>query len=582
MLSHPSRISLALRRPAPWGALLLVALLAPASTSAQEVAEVAIGQPLLYHVERDAQRLEMTVNTSRILTTQEPIPQAQVNNPELLELTPLSTNQVQVHAKKAGVTQINIWDENDRIRTIDVIVFGDAKELTMILETTFPRASLKVLPLASSAIVSGYVDRPDDVGRIIMIAEDFYPKVINNITVGGVQQVVLHVQVMEVSRTRLRALGVDWASFNGDDFLISSVSGLIAAVSGGAVTSSGGETFSVGFVSGQDSFFGFLEWLRQNNLLKVLAEPKLVTVSGRPAFFNVGGEFPILVPQSLGTVSIEYKKFGTQVDFVPIVLGNGAIRLEVRPRVSEIDNTRSVTINSVTVPGLRVREIDTGAEMRAGQTLAIAGLVQTRVESESKGIPWISELPYVGVPFRRVQEAANEIELLILITPQIVEAMDPGEVPPCGPGTMTDSPCDGELFLKGYIEVPRCCPDDGHVHLGPGGEYPAEEGQILHSPDAEEVPPPEASPSDGAATSGRGRVMLRGRPTRLPRTEQTGQTTRRADEQVEARPARRQRAPTTTSNPDNPSQATTPRRSRPAERGQGQPGFIGDTGYDVE
>jgi pilus assembly protein CpaC len=423
------------------------------------------------------------------------------------------------------------------------------------------------------------VDRPDDVGRIMMIAEDFYPKVINNITVGGVQQVVLHVQVMEVSRTRLRAMGVDWASFNGDDFVISSVSGLISAVTGNAITSSGGETFSVGFVSGDTSFFGFLEWLRQNNLLKVLAEPKLVTVSGRPAFFNVGGEFPILVPQSLGTVSIEYKKFGTQVDFVPIVLGNGAIRLEVRPRVSEIDNTRSVTINNVTVPGLRVREIDTGAEMRAGQTLAIAGLVQTRVESETKGIPWISELPYVGVPFRRVQEAANEIELLILITPQLIEAMDPGEVPPCGPGMMTDSPDDCELFLKGYLEVPRCCPDGGQGPFGSASGYPHQDGRLLLPPGAEEVPPPEAVPAEDSD-----RVMLRGRPTRLPRPDQAGSSGPRTEDPPSAarQTTRRRREATPSSSPDNRSQATSPRRSRPAERSQGQPGFIGDTGYDVE
>ena len=118
-----------------------------------------------------------------------------------------------------------------------------------------------------------------------------------------------------------------------------------------------------GLVNGNNAFFGFLEALRREDVLKILSDPTLVAVSGRPAFFNSGGEFPILVPQSLGTVSIEYKKFGTQIDFVPIVLGNGNLRLEVRPRISEIDPTRSITINGTTVPGLRVRETDTGVEM---------------------------------------------------------------------------------------------------------------------------------------------------------------------------------------------------------------------------
>ena len=209
----------------------------------------------------------------------------------------------------------------------------------MLLQTEFPQASLRVRPLATSVVLSGRVDRSDEVSRIVTMAEDYYPKVINNITVGGVQQVMLHVQVMEVSRTKLRSLGFDWAYFNGDDYVIQSVSGLIAQAAAGAgtATGTGGDTIEFGVVNGDNAFFGFLDALRDNSLAKVLAEPTLVTVSGRAASFNSGGEFPILVPQSLGTIAIEYKDFGTRVDFVPIVLGNGNIRLEVRPQVSELD-----------------------------------------------------------------------------------------------------------------------------------------------------------------------------------------------------------------------------------------------------
>ena len=116
-------------------------------------------------------------------------------------------------------------------------------------------------------------------------------------------------------------------------------------------------------------------------------------------------------------------------------------------------------VNSFTVPGLRTRKVDTGVEMQAGQTLALAGLLQERVEMENKGIPWISDVPFVGAAFRRVREEINEIELLILVTPEIVDAMDPHQVPPCGPGQGTTSPDDIELYGKGYHEVPRCCAD---------------------------------------------------------------------------------------------------------------------------
>ncbi len=415
---------------------------------------------LIRKIENSSERLEMIVNTSRILTLEKKIPQAQVNNPDLLELTALSPNQIQLHAKKAGVTQVNLWDENQQIYTIDVVVFGNAEELTLILRTQFPKASIRVVPISNGVLLNGYVDKPEDVNRIFEIAQEFYPKVISNITVGGVQQVLLHVKVMEVSRTKLRDLGFDWAQVINAHTLLSSASGLLTGLEGvgGGVTptpiTTGQPTFMFRVVDGNSAFFGVLEALREDNLMKILAEPTLVTVSGRPAFFNVGGEFPILVPESLGTVSIEYKKFGTQVDFVPIVLGGARLRLEVKPRVSEIDNTRSVTVQSIHVPGLRVREVDTGVEMVAGQTLAIAGLVQTRVEAHRRGIPGMMELPYIGALFRKVEETNNEVELLILVTPELVEALNSNEVPMDGPGMNSQRPTDWQLYMRGKIEVP--------------------------------------------------------------------------------------------------------------------------------
>jgi pilus assembly protein CpaC len=327
-------------------------------------------------------------------------------------------------------------------------------------------------PLASSVVLSGRVDRPEDVSRIVRMAEDYYPKVINNIMVGGVQQVLLHVKVMEVSRTKLRALGFDWANFGNTDFVVQSVSGTLGSFTqAGTATGTGGETITFGLIGPNNSFFGFLEALRENNLAKILAEPALVTVSGRPASFNAGGEFPILVPQSLGTIGIEYKEFGTRVDFVPIVLGNGSIRLEVRPQVSELDNANGVTVNGNRIPGLRTRWVDTAVEMRAGQTLALAGLIQTRIESQNRGIPWLADLPWAGAAFRRVEEQQNEIELVVTVRPELVDALDPHEVPGCLPGDQTTVPTDVELYFRGYIEVPNCCPDGSCGSCQTGAEY---------------------------------------------------------------------------------------------------------------
>lgn len=431
-------------------------------------------QPVHFKVSGPVERLEMIVNTSRILTTEHKVPQLLVENQGVVRAQPISPNQVQLSALKAGFTTLTVWDENQGEHTIDVLVYGDARELENLLMTEFPDATLRVRPLASSVVISGYVPRAEMVSRIVRMAEDYYPSVINNITIGGVQQILLHVKLMEVSRTKLRQLGFDWANFNGDDAIVQSVSGLISAYStaGGTVTSSGGDSVAFGIVNNANSFFGFIDALRQYNLVKVLAEPTLVTISGRPASFSSGGQFPIPVPQALGVTTIEFRQFGTRVDFVPIVLGNGRVRLEVRPSVSELDYSRGVTLNGTTVPGIRERWVDTGVEMKAGQTLALAGLIQTQVESQNVGLPWLADLPGVGAAFRRVREQNNEIELLILVTPEFVDALDASEVPPCGPGQLTGSPDDVELYYRGYLETPKCCPD-GRCSSCEGGVGPA-------------------------------------------------------------------------------------------------------------
>ncbi len=464
------------------------------------------GNEVEFKVSKASQRLEMVVNTSRILALDKEVPRAMVNNPSIVRVVPLSPNKVQLSATKPGVTQVNLWDEDGTLYTVNLIIIGDAQELEMLLKTEFPQASLRVRPLATSVVLSGRVDRSEDVNRIVRMAEDYYPKVINNVSVGGVQQVLLHVKVMEVSRTKLRAMGFDWANFGRTDYFIQSVSGLIGELNraAGSALPGGNTTFEFALVGRDNAFFGFLEALQDNNLAKVLAEPKLVTVSGRPASFNSGGEFPILVPQSLGTIGVEYKQFGTRVDFVPIVLGNGAIRLEVRPQVSELDNANGVSLNGNRIPGLRTRWADTAVEMRAGQTLALAGLIQTRIESQKRGWPVLMDIPWAGAAFRRVEEAQNEIELVVTVRPELVAAMDPHEVPACLPGEQTTSPNDAELYGRGYLEVPRCCPDGSCPSCQNGG-VPGGEAILPGEP----VPASDAVPSPELNQSGSIRPLSR-------------------------------------------------------------------------
>jgi pilus assembly protein CpaC len=453
------------------------------------------------------------------------------------------------------------------------------------------------------------------------LAEDYAPKVINNINVGGVQQILLKVKVMEISRTKLRQMATDfvWLDSNGS-FFATGVSRLLQQTSNGTggfqtVVDTAGKAAEFGIVGDNGAFFGFIDWLQQNQIAKILSEPNIVAVSGRPAQFIVGGEIPIVVPQSLGTASIEYKPFGTQIDFLPIVLGNGNIRLEVRPRVSELDPSNSVIVQDFVIPALTVRHVDTAVEMKAGQTFALAGLVQERTESLKRGLPYVSDWPIVGLPFRRVQEEVNEIELLIVVTPEFVDPIDACEAPHGGPGTYTTSPNNCDLYCGGKMEVPNECNpirglnscgqvdcnggmscETGNCHgesmpmITDGVEMPGGIGYDESSAPTmeEEMPPaesdsgpadlqlPEAAPApqEGAAPSDGVRYLPAGSDygggnTTLPPREGTAPS-----------PYSPPRTPVfmrNASRPHNPHPAATPPQVRTAENG-----LIGPIGYDVQ
>jgi pilus assembly protein CpaC len=520
----------------------------------------------------------MTVNSSRILSMDTPIPKAQVANPELLDFTVLSENQVQIHAKKAGITTVNLWDDKENIHTVDVIISGDIRELDRLLRLQFPTASVKLYPTsASTLILSGYVDRADYVNRIVRIAEDYFPKVLNNMIVGGSQQVLLHVKVMEISRTNLKALGFDWMNFSaGGDFVGSTVSGLLTKANpttsvfrtGAAMTTSGAETLQFGIVNDPAGFVGFLDALKQEDLLKVLAEPNLVTVSGRPASYLVGGQMPYPQPTGFGNIAINFRDFGTQIDFVPIVLGNGGVRLEVRPRVSEIDPTLSITVAGTSVPGFRMREVDTGVELKFGQTLAIAGLLQQRTTMVKRGIPYLMDVPYLGAAFSRKENKINEVELLILVRPELVDGLDPDQVPPCGPGMTTMSPDDCGLFWKGYMEVPIKMPPGGPAAVPPYGPSFGPEGAA-----PEQVFPSEQGPSVEEVPSAR-----RTQPARAGGVVASDAS---QPARVSAVSARRTAPASAGTNSYNPSTSQTPKPPAQPKSQSGQPGFIGPRGYDV-
>jgi len=519
-----------------------------------------------FKVSPKPQRLEITVNTSRILTLEKEIHRVWVTNQDIVLATPLNETQVQVSGLSPGATQVNMYDTDGKVYPVDVAVMRDASELTGLLESLYPEATLRVIPLEAAVHISGFVPRPEMIDGIIKLAGVFYQEVINEITVGGVLQVALHVKVMEVSRTKLRQLGLDWQLLTSQGEVHQGAGGLIAKAfddSGRELpTGIGGDTLRLKAFWAADSFTGYLQALRQYQLVKIHTEPTLTVMTGRAATISSGGRFPILVPSGLGTTTVQYEEFGTRVDVVPMVLGNGNIRLEIRPRVSEIDESRGVEANGFTVPGLTERYTDTSVELRAGQTLAIAGLIQYRTESMDKGIPGLGDMPWIGRAFSRVEERTNEVELLILVTPELIGAMEPHQVPRCGPGQLTRSPNDTELYFQGYREVPDCClGGDGVQSPPPAWNAPPES---IPAPRREVIP----VPSQGTIPSPQRSVIPR---ATLP------------SGQAEPLPA-----PTSSPADGSPSphaSASTPtdsRRSQPSRQdgGSSELGLFGPLGYD--
>jgi pilus assembly protein CpaC len=400
------------------------------------------------------QLIQMVINTSREITAEQSFKRVRIQNPNILNAIPLEGgNRLQISAVATGITQIDLLGADESVHTIEVMVLGDVRELEAVLQHNFPDGQISVMPVQQGCIVRGFVNDPDHVEQVIAIAELYFPTVINKIDVSGVHTVQLEVQIMEVSRTKLRELGIDWAlQTSGGTTIVQGVSGIVGA--SGALNPGPETTFRFSVVDDGTTFLSALNALHRNNLVKVLATPTLTAVDGRPASFNSGGEIPIIVPAGLGQVAVQFREFGTRLDYVAKVRGNGKIWLEVRPYVSEIDPTRSILLDGINVPGLRSRFLETGVELGAGQTLALGGLLQVRTEATSSGIPVLGDMPYIGTFFRSTREQQNEVELLITVTPNFAGPMDPHEVPRSAPGTSSQSPTNKDLYLRGHIETP--------------------------------------------------------------------------------------------------------------------------------
>ena len=415
--------------------------------------------------------VEVTERTAKVIEFKEWLTQVDGFDPKVINVIALDKNKLRIQALEQGVTTMIVTDRNKQVHTVEVFVSGDARLLQSVLNRAFPNSAIQATMLRGNAVLlRGWVTDAQQIASITELAQLYSPNVVNQIKVGGPQEVQLRVKVLEVQRSKLRQFGLNFAVF-GKNVALASVPGPITPLTaltapiGGvptatiAPTSGAPPSMGLGVTGHGFGFEGFLQALKTEGLLKIAAEPVLVTRSGEAAQLDNGGEFPIPVPQSLGTVTIEWKEFGVILQALPIVISPTRLRQQVYAEVSEKDVANQITLNGTTVPGITRRRVQSTVEMDFGQTLVLGGLISDRVTGTIQKTPFLGELPGIGPAFSRKEYNHSEVELIIMITPEYVSAMQPDQMPPAGPGRTTTFPTDRELYLKGLMEVPKVGPE---------------------------------------------------------------------------------------------------------------------------
>ncbi len=342
-----------------------------------------------------------------------------VAQPDIAEIVANTDRSVYVRGKTLGTTNILIYDPVHRlIEVIDVRVAQDIESLQSDLRNALPGEPIRVIPMAGGVLLSGRVSTTSVAARAKAIAERYAPAgVTSDLTVAAAQQVMLEVRIIEASRSSLKDFGVNIGIENNSGIVFGSGTGLI-----GLNASQG--TLALSTNVGPTTIEATLRALEERGVIRTLARPNLAAISGQEATFLAGGEFPYPVPTGQGDITIEFKPFGVNLKFTPVVQDGGLINLKVAPEVSQLDYRQSLRLANVEVPSILVRRAATTIELKDGETFAIAGLFQQDYANTARQIPWAGDVPVLGALFRSARWKKQETELLILVTPRLVTATE--------------------------------------------------------------------------------------------------------------------------------------------------------------
>ncbi|WP_027152101.1 type II and III secretion system protein family protein [Mesorhizobium sp. WSM2561] len=385
-----------------------------------------------------------------------------VGDEKIADAQPMTDRTLYVIGKSAGTTTVNLFSEDKRsLGVIQIEVGVDVSDMAQAIRQVAPTARIDIGSINGKVRLGGHVKDGATLAAIMEVAQQYGPDaIINAVTVDDSQQVNLEVRVLEAKRNAGRDLGVSIRSTNGSGTTRTGT-GIAAVDEDNVVLGPGG--LLTGLLSNTNPFAALItrvidsnikvdliiEALEAKGVVRTLAEPNLTTLSGEVASFNAGGEVPIRVDDGDGEISIEYKQFGVNLLFTPVVLANDKINIRLAPEVSDL--TGFTTAGD---PIFTNRKLSTVVELRDGQSFAVGGLLSSKNTKIQRQVPWLGQVPIVGTLFRNSSNQKEETELVVIVTPRIVRPVKPGEQL-ATPFDKTRPANDPELFLLGQLEVTK-------------------------------------------------------------------------------------------------------------------------------
>ena len=384
--------------------------------------------------------IRLTVGKSIVIDYPADISRISTSNPDIVDASPVTTREILIHGKSFGTVTLVVWSKSGQRNFYNITVEQNLEPLRRLLKDTFPNETIHVESSRDSLALTGFVSTKDVADRAAVLATPFAKNVVSNLQFAAPaveKQILLRVKFAELDRSASSQFAVNIVSTGAANTVGQVTTGQFgsttpAQLGGGAQTNS----FSISqalniFAFRPDlNLATFIKALQSRNLLQILAEPNLVTTNGKEASFLVGGEFPVPVLQggaNAGAVTIMFREFGIRLTFNPVVTPNHTIRMYVKPEVSSLDYTNAVNISGFTIPALSTRRMETNIELGEGQTFIIAGLIDSRVTDTISRIPGLSSLPLVGNIFKSKEETKNRTELVVMVTPEITEPLQPGD-----------------------------------------------------------------------------------------------------------------------------------------------------------